>query len=232
MQPLIITVDGPAGAGKSTVALQLAKRLGVEFLDTGAMYRGLTAFCLDRGVHPASEIDAVIDAATSVQLRFDWLKDPPRLHVDEQDVSDRLRDADTTKHVGDVAQISAVRKILVKCQQLIGHQHPRLVSEGRDQGSVVFPDANVKFYLDATPEVRACRRCLQLRKVGQDANQEAILEQIRQRDSRDRTRRDGPLICPDDAQWTETSSMTLDEVVDLLVDRVRQQVNLDREQRR
>ena len=224
MRSLIVTLDGPAGSGKSTVARQLAQRLGLAFLDTGAMYRGLCAMCLDRGIDPASQPQAVLELARRQPMRFDWRSDPPRLHVGDRDVTGRLRDADVTQHVSEVAAMAPVRRVLVEQQRRIGREHPRLVSEGRDQGSVVFPDAQVKFYIDASAPVRAQRRALQLQQAGQHVEAGDILEQIVQRDHRDATRCDGPLICPHDADRIDTTAMSLDEVVDELERRVRQRV--------
>jgi len=222
MQRLIVTLDGPAGSGKSTVARRLAQRLGVAFLDTGAMYRGLTAKALERGIDPATESPAVVEPARHYPLRFDWSQDPPRLYVGESDVTGRLRDSDVTSKVSEVAAIGGVRQVLVQAQQAIGVEHPRLVTEGRDQGSVVFPDASVKFYLDAQPQVRAQRRAEEIRSAGRHIDLTALREQIIDRDRRDASRQDGPLICPDDAQRVDTSEMTLDEVVDLLEHRVKE----------
>jgi cytidylate kinase len=220
MDPMIVTLDGPAGSGKSTVARLLAQRLGLEFLDTGAMYRGITAVCLDQGVS-LSDPGAVIEMARLQSLRFDWHTDPPRLKVGARDVTDRLRDPDVTGGVSEIASIGPVRSVLVEAQRRIGREHPRLVTEGRDQGSVVFPQAQAKFYLDARPEVRARRRADQLRQGGKRVDEHQILEQILHRDHRDSARTDGPLICPPDATRIDTSDMTLDQVVDLLERQVR-----------
>ena len=222
MAPLIITVDGPAGSGKSTVARCLAQGLGLEFLDTGAMYRGLTAHCLDHGITPAHDPEGVVNLARQVRMHFDWSKTPPRLHVGGRDITARLRDPDVTRSVSDVAAIPQVRQVLVATQRRIGTTHQRLVTEGRDQGSVVFPHARVKFYLDATPRVRARRRAAQLRDAGREADETEILAQIMQRDRKDTTRTDGPLICPDDATRIDTSDMTLPDVVNLLEKHVRE----------
>jgi cytidylate kinase len=227
MQPLIVTLDGPAGSGKSTVARLLARRLGVEFLDTGAMYRGLTAMCVDKGVDPGTDRAAAVALARGADVRFDWKVDPPALLVDGHDLTERLRDPDVTSRVSDLAGIGPIREVLVAAQRRIGQQHPRLVTEGRDQGSVVFPDAQVKFYLDAAPGVRARRRSAQLREAGKPVDEAQLLKQIVDRDQRDSTRDDGPLVCPDDAIRMDTSDLSLDGVVDRLESLVRQQVAVD-----
>lgn len=221
---LIVTLDGPAGSGKSTVARQLAKRLGVDFLDTGAMYRGITALCLHHGVDPTTQPDEALAIAEKSDLQFDWQTDPPALYGQNIDLTNRLRDADVTGQVSAIAALGPIRQILVDAQRKIGQAHRRLVTEGRDQGSVVFPDAQVKFYLIAAPEVRAHRRAEQLREAGRDADEKLICQQIIERDHKDSTRKDGPLICPDDALTVDTSEMTLKHVVDHLYQIVMQRL--------
>ena len=221
MDPLIITLDGPAGSGKSSVARQLAQRLGLEFLDTGAMYRGITAQCLDDGIDPKSNPQIVEEFARDCMIRFDWKGDPPRLFINNRDVTHRLRDSDVTSNVSEVAAMTEVRRVLVQEQRHIGKLHPRLVTEGRDQGSVVFPNAQVKFFISASPHVRAKRRAEQLRAAGREADERLILQQIVSRDQRDSTRAEGPLIKPADAEEIDTSSLSLEQVLDLLEERVK-----------
>lgn len=223
---LIVTIDGPAGSGKSTLARQLANRLGLDFLDTGAMYRAIAAKSIERGIDIVEEPYYVVELARNCPLRFDWKTDPPRLFAREADVTDRLRDPDVTGSVSDVAAIGAVRSVLVENQRRIGDEHPRLVTEGRDQGSIVFPRADVKFYLDASPAVRAQRRADQLREMGKPVQLESIRQNIIERDRKDSSRPDGPLICPDDAIRIDTSDMTLDDVLDLLEQNVRVRVGM------
>jgi len=223
---LIITIDGPAGSGKSTLARQLAQRLGLDFLDTGAMYRAIAAKAIERGIDLAAEPYYVVELARNCPLQFDWQADPPRLFARGVDVTDRLRDSDVTSAVSDVAAIGAVRHVLVENQRRIGTEHPRLVTEGRDQGSIVFPRAQVKFYLDASPAVRAHRRAEQLRELGKPVHLQDIRQNIIERDRKDSTRPDGPLICPDDATRIDTSEMSLDEVLDLLEQNVRANVGM------
>lgn len=221
---LIVTIDGPAGSGKSTLARQLAARLGLDFLDTGAMYRGIAAKAIERGIDIRHEPYYVTELARNCPLRFDWATDPPRLYARGADVTERLRDRDVTDAVSDIAAIGGVRQVLVKEQRCIGQEHPRLVTEGRDQGSIVFPDAAVKFYLDASPAVRADRRAAQLREMGKPVQLDAIRKNIIDRDRKDSSRPDGPLICPKDATKIDTSDMTLSDVLDHLEQAVRETV--------
>lgn len=227
-EKMIVTIDGPAGSGKSTLARQLAQRLGLDFLDTGAMYRAIAAKAIERGIDLAQEPFYVVELARHCPLRFDWQTDPPRLYARGADVTDRLRDADVTSAVSDVAAIGAVRQVLVENQRQIGKEHPRLVTEGRDQGSIVFPDADVKFYLDASPAVRAHRRAEQLRELGKPVHLEDIRQNIIDRDRKDSSRSDGPLICPDDAMRIDTSEMSLGEVLDLLEQHVLANVGMSK----
>ena len=220
---VIVTMDGPAGTGKSSVALMLAERLGLEMLDTGAMYRAAAVVAIDEGVS-ADDGDALAARIAEEGLAFDWTCRPPRLLLGGRDLTERIRDADVNVVVSVVARQAALRAAMVGAQRTIGAAHPRLVTEGRDQGSVVFPDAAVRFYLDAHPEVRARRRVEQMRSQGRPADYEAVLRAIQQRDHLDETRSDGPLICPDGAQRVDTSLLSLDQVVEELERRVRASV--------
>lgn len=220
---LIITIDGPAGTGKSSVARALARRLGLEFLDTGAMYRAAAALALDAGLGP-NHVAEVCDLIAKADLHFDWTRDPPEILASGRSLMERIRDSDVTALVSPLAGIAALREHMVKKQRIIGSQHPRLVAEGRDQGSVVFPDADVKFYLDADPRVRAARRADQLRASGIDADETVLLGDIIARDRSDRSRAVGPLVQPRDAVIVDTSPYTFDQVVDRLEQAVRGRV--------
>lgn len=226
-QGVVVTMDGPAGTGKSSVAWKLAQRLGLEVLDTGAMYRAAAVVSIDEGV-PADDGTALAARIAEEGLAFDWSCRPPRLLLGGRDLTERIRDADVNVVVSVVARQAPLRAALVDAQRAIGRAHPRLVTEGRDQGSVVFPEAVARFYLDAHPEVRARRRVEQMRSQGRLADYEAVLRAIQQRDHLDETRSDGPLVCPEGAQRVDTSMLTLDQVVDELERRVRAAVPVDR----
>jgi cytidylate kinase len=216
---LIITIDGPAGAGKSAVAHLLSEYLNLQFLDTGSMYRAVAATVIDRHVDP-EDPESVTATARSLKINFDWDTTPPRLQIDGSDASVRIRDKDVTALTPRIASIGPVREVLVEAQRAIGREHPRLVTEGRDQGSVVFTDATHKFYLDASPTTRAKRRAAQLREQGHKADETELEALIIERDHQDMTRSDSPLTCPSDAVRVDTSEMTLQEVVRHLADTV------------
>ena len=223
---LIITIDGPAGTGKSTVAHLLAKRLGLEFLDTGAMYRAAAVIAIEQSIDPADG-PALAAAVADANLHFDWSADPPRVMLGERDVTRRIRDLDVSEVVSVVAAQREVRDVMVQQQRLIASRHPRLVSEGRDQGSIVFPEACVRFFLHADVMVRADRRLAQLAKAGKDVDQQRVINDIEKRDLLDSTRSDGPLIRPQGAVDIDTSHRGIDQVVQSMEQVVRQQFDGD-----
>lgn len=211
-QPIVITIDGPAGTGKSSVARSLARRLGLDFLDTGAMYRAAAAITIDSRISP-DDAPALVRKVIEADLHFDWSKDPPVILGWGRSLNERIRDADVTALVSPIAAIPALRQHMVSKQRIIARQHPRLVSEGRDQGSVVFPDAKVKFYLDASAQVRAQRRTRQLLATGIQASESQELLKIMERDRSDMNRTDGPLLRPAGGIVVDTSDIEFDAVV-------------------
>jgi cytidylate kinase len=214
-QPVVITIDGPAGTGKSTVAHLLARRLGLEFLDTGAMYRAAALIAIEQALDP-EDGPAVAEAVRAAHMHFDWQSDPPRLMLDHREVSRRIRDMDVSEIVSIVAAQPELREVLVEHQRRIARRHPRLVSEGRDQGSVVFRDAPLRFYLDADVQVRASRRIAQLVAAGRPVDEGRIVHDIRERDRIDSTRSDGPLIRPEGAVTIDTGDRSVEQVVSLM----------------
>jgi len=213
---MIITIDGPAGTGKSTVALAVAERLSFDFLDTGAMYRAIALAALRREVslEDARELAFV---ARLARLEFDWSIHPPRLLLNGEAVGHLLRAGDCTRAASYVAVVPAIREMLVAQQQKIGSERANLVTEGRDQGTVVFPNAELKIYLDAAPQERAHRRVAQLRARGEIVDYTEILNGIVARDRRDATRSVGPLAVPKDAEIIDTTEMNEPQVVDRIV---------------
>jgi cytidylate kinase len=213
---MIVTIDGPAGAGKSTVARALAARLGYRFLDTGAMYRAVALAALRRGVD-GSDSQAMADLAHQVEIRLDG----DRVYLDGEDVSDAIRSSELTEVVRYAADNPGVRQPLVELQRRIGCDGD-IVTEGRDQGTVVFPEAQCKIFLTATAEERARRRVLELRGRGERVSFDEILASQEQRDYRDSHRAVGPLVKAEDAVRVLTDGMTFDAVVQRLADIVAQ----------
>jgi len=196
----IITLDGPAAAGKSTVARLVARKLGLRFLDTGAMYRAVTWKARRLGLSDPAEIAGMI-RSTRITV------EPDLVTCDGEDITRAIRDPQLTAAVKPIADAPECRAELVRMQQEIGREGG-LVTEGRDQGSVVFPDAEFKFYLDALLDVRAKRRHLE-----QGGDLEAIRRSMERRDAEDRSRKVGPLVRPRGAVEVDTSSLTVEEVV-------------------
>ena len=207
VHPMIVTIDGPAGSGKSTAARRLAERLGFEFLDTGAMYRAVALRSLTLGAD-VDDAERVAEIAHSIQL--DVLG--PIVRADGCDVTAAIRTPDVTGAASRVAAIPDVRAAMVRLQRKAADGR-HVVSEGRDQGTVVFPNAECKFYLTADPNERARRRRLELAEQGEDIAFEELLSQILERDTRDETREVAPLRPADDAVRIDTSHLSLDETV-------------------
>ena len=217
---MVITIDGPAGTGKSTVSREVASRLRFDFLDTGAMYRAIGLAVLRKGIgfDNPREMEFV---ARHCRVEFDWSKRPPGVLLNGESVGHLLRGKDVTDAAKYVAQVPGIRHKLVEEQRKIGKEHGNLVTEGRDQGSVVFPDAEFKFYLTASPEERAHRRARELRARGEIVDEREILEQIVERDEKDRSRSVGPLAVPEGARVIDTTALSMDEVVRRIVGEVR-----------
>ncbi len=212
---MIVAIDGPAGAGKSTVAMEVAARLGFRYLDTGAMYRAVTNAALERGVdqHDHASISSIL-SAMSLQI------DDGMVKVDGRDVSVAIRSDDVTRSVSTVAAHPAVRAALVPIQREIASRGESVV-EGRDIGTAVFPDADVKIFLTATRDERARRRARQLEMPDERRAIDQIALDIERRDKADATRDASPLVQPEDAHVIDTTELTFDEVVDTIVRLVR-----------
>ncbi len=212
--PRVVTIDGPAGAGKSTVARRLAARLGWQFLDTGAMYRAVTLAAL------RSRTDLSSDRHLGdliAGLNVSWHEGEIRL--DGEDVARLIRTVEVTHASRFVADSPSVRRKLVEWQRAFAAQADT-VTEGRDQGTVVFPHAFLKFFLTAPAEERARRRLADLVAAGQTQSLEAVLDDLRQRDARDAARAIAPLKPAPDAELIDTGGLTIDQVVDRLCQRI------------
>jgi len=211
----IVAIDGPVGAGKTTTARLTAERLGFTYIDTGAMYRAVTFDVLEHGIDPEDESAVAELAARSVvELR----REPDGLHtyLDGRNVSDRIRDRDVTDAVSAVSAQRAVRERMTELQRAYGAEGG-VVMEGRDIGTVVFPDAEFKIYLDASIDVRARRRHAELSAKGCEVDLDVLRAEIAERDRANTERALAPLRKAADARVVDTSGMTLDEQVDAVV---------------
>ena len=217
-QAPVIAIDGPAGSGKSTVARSLARRLGLRFLDSGAMYRAVTWKALDEGVDLADE-PAVAAVADAMHLEMSCSPEGATVRVDGTDVTEAIRDPELTANVVYIARAPTVRERVSAWQRRIG-QDGGIVAEGRDLTTVVFRDADVKFYLDASPDERAKRRALELKAKGLDVDLDRVREEIIERDRTDVERDVAPLRRADDAICIDTTGLTIEQTVAKLVDEV------------
>lgn len=219
----IIAIDGPAGSGKSTMARLLAARLGFTNIDTGAMYRAVTALLLDAGLDPSDE-KAAEAAAGGMNLNFERAGAGQKTIVNGADFTARIRRPDVDASVSIVAAHPGVRKRLVDIQRLMGGAG-RVVMEGRDIGSHVFPDADVKFYLAARDQTRAERRGKDLAAQGLAAAHESTLAGIRDRDRLDSQRATSPLVKPEGAVEIDTSDLTIDEALEKMLEKIFCKIN-------
>jgi len=211
---MIIAIDGPAGAGKSTIAKQIARRLAFLYIDTGAMYRALTLKALDTNID-LSNPALLVDMANSTALYLDNdEKGNIRVLMDQKDVTRKIRQPRITKFVSDVAKIKEVRQVMLRIQRRIGEDKKDLVLDGRDIGTVVFPQAEKKFYIDADFNERVRRRYQELKDLGQNVTLKDIENDLHNRDTIDSTREFAPLKKADDAIYIDTTNMTIEEVVE------------------
>ncbi|MEK6700184.1 MAG: (d)CMP kinase [Nitrospirota bacterium] len=220
---LVIAIDGPSGAGKSTVARRLAKRLGYTYIDTGAMYRAIGWKAKQEGIDPANET-ALAGLCGRIQVLLTNDADDPRIAVDGIDVSEAIRTPEMGMTASAVSKSPAVRARLLSLQRDLGARGG-VVMDGRDIGTVVFPDADVKFYLDASPEERGRRRYRELSAKGMAVDLDRITRELRERDLQDSGRAIAPLKRAEDALLIDSSDREIDEVVEAMLANVMQKGN-------
>ena len=216
---MIVAIDGPAATGKSTSAKKVARELGFTHLDTGAMYRCVTLSVLRDQITLDNE-SALSQLLNELDIRIEKLNEDFVFYLNGEDVSDEIRKAEVTSYVSTVSAVSQVRNALVRVQRNIAKNQDCVV-EGRDIGTIVFPDAKFKFFLVADDFVRARRRQLDLIAIGEEKSIAVLVEEIRQRDFLDSERSNSPLRKADDAIEIDTSKMTFDEQVAFMVNRVK-----------
>jgi CMP/dCMP kinase len=220
-EPVVVAIDGPAGTGKSSVSRGLARALGARYLDTGAMYRIVTLALLRKGVE-LSDVDAVGAAAADVPLSVGHGATEGRSYIGDEDVSAEIRGDEVTAAVSAVSAVPAVRLRLVDLQRALAAGESSVVVEGRDIGTVVLPDADVKFFLTASAEERAKRRNEQNIATGLADDYPGVLADVQRRDHLDSTRAVSPLRAAADAVVVDTSEMTEPEVIERLLELVKQ----------
>ncbi len=216
---MIIAIDGHSSCGKSTIAKALARTLDISYVDSGAMYRAVALYCLKKGIEPMATFH-VIRALPDIHLHI-VPSAPVRIELNGEDVSDEIRNPEVSRWVSEVAAIPEVRREMVRLQREFGKNNS-LVMDGRDIGSVVFPEADFKFFVTAEPEIRAIRRYKELTDKGIQVRLDEILENLKHRDLLDSTRADSPLLKLDDAILIDTSHLGFEEQLALVLSHIRQ----------
>ncbi len=211
----IITIDGPSGSGKGTLSLLLAKALGWKLLDSGAIYRLCALDCLNKAIDLGDE-EAVSHAAKALNISFDVTGNKAKALLDSKDVSRDIRQETVGMAASKVAAYPGVRAALLMCQRNFATE-TGLVADGRDMGTVVFPEAGIKFYLTASSQARAERRVKQLQEAGHEANYQGILDAIEQRDYQDKNRAVAPLKPAEGAIIVDSSALSIDEVLAVML---------------
>jgi CMP/dCMP kinase len=214
---IVVAIDGPAGAGKSTIARSLADKLGFVYINTGAMYRAVALWAMRTGVAD-SDMHRLEQLASEADIAF--IAGSRAVLLNGEDVSEAIRAPEVSSYASRISAIASVRRALVEKQRRMGAE-ASVVMEGRDIGSVVFPDAQVKIFLDAEPGVRADRRVNELQSAGEPVTVEETAREMAERDRRDRTRAEAPLVQSPDATYVDTSGLTIEQVEESILKLVR-----------
>lgn len=222
---IIVAIDGPAGAGKSTLAKRLADRLGFVYINTGAMYRAVALWALRINVQ-LDDMHRLEQLAREAQIEF--VSNSDRVLLNQEDVTEALRSPKVSAAASKVSAVPGVRRALLVQQRAIA-ENASVVMEGRDIGSIVFPDAQVKVFLDARPEERAARRTKEMVERGEAVDQSNVAAAIQERDEQDRTRTEAPLVQAPDAQFVDTTGLPVEAVEELVLKLVRERTSNGKE---
>ena len=220
---MIIAIDGPAGSGKSTIAKMIARELGFTYIDTGAMYRAVALKIKRLGINP-DDPEAVLEVLKNTQIDLKPSEKGVKVFLDGEEVSDKIRTEEIGKIASKIARHKKVREILVQMQRELGKRAKNAVIEGRDTGTVVFPDADIKFFLTASAEVRAERRYRELKEKGLDVSYDKILREVQERDRLDKTRKESPLKPAEDAIIIDTSDKDINQVFRHLIEIIKNKI--------
>mgnify|MGYP005756400751 CR=1 FL=1 len=224
---IIIAIDGFSSCGKSTMAKELAKRLGYIYVDSGAMYRAITLYCLEHGLITGEEVDQVAleKALPTISITFKLNRNGlPETYLDGKNVEREIRTMAVSDKVSQVSAIPFVRKALVSLQQALGKEKG-IVMDGRDIGTTVFPDAELKIFVTASPEVRALRRCEELASKGAEVSFQTVLENVKKRDYIDQHREESPLVMAKDAVLLDNSTLSIEQQNEWLYNKYREVVS-------
>jgi|YelNatPaOPRAMG01_1025707.scaffolds.fasta_scaffold03679_4 cytidylate kinase len=222
---IVVAIDGPAGSGKSTVAKRVAAKLGCTYIDTGAMYRAVALLAERAGVDLSSESRL---EAIAREAKIELPAGGTRVMLNGEDVTEAIRTPRISEAASKISAVPAVRRVLVEKQRAMASE-TSVVMEGRDIGTVVFPNADIKIFLDASPEIRKQRRLLEQAAKGDPVSPEEIAREIEERDLRDRTRADSPLLQAPDAMYIDTSDLSLDEVEERILKLIRDRTSNGKE---
>lgn len=220
-------LDGPSGAGKSTIAKAVAARFGFVYVDTGALYRSISLYALSKGADTTSA-DEVVPLLEGIKIELKYVDGSQRVILNGEDVSEKIRTPEISMAASNVSAIPAVREFLLDLQRSIAAKND-IIMDGRDIGTVILPDADVKVFMTASAEERARRRFEELKAKGQEVSYESVLEDINRRDYNDSHRETAPLIKANDAVELDTTSMTIDEVVDRISDLIKKEMEEENE---
>ncbi len=212
---MIIAIDGPAGSGKSTISKKLAEQLDFKYLDSGAMYRAFTWKVINAGLN-FDDKEGLRRLLNKTNIKIECSEDGSKIFVDDINVTDEIRHPSITKNIHHVSSLEFVRKKMVELQRDFAKEE-NIIAEGRDMGTVVFPDADKKIYLDADIKERAARRYSEIKTFSDKSNLNNVIEDLRQRDHRDSTREFAPLKKVDDALYLDTTNLKIEEVVAILI---------------